>query len=273
MDLDQLPLQSREQGVGCKTRRSARAAKDAEETGLTELGDDSRKVLHNLGEFSSSYRGSQDDSDSSSDSLAASRGGTLEDVEADDRDIDNSLDHHRRSQATAIPSATVLSSSQPALPSSNESFALAAPDSSQQDHRRKPQVPSEVSDVPSRRRPYYATRPKTRSEEILQELKDMAEVSHGLTAEQAERDKLVARMTKKQIPDALKIAKEHQTALYRRIDQAFARSDRQDELTSELLEMVAGTATGQTGTGDEEDERGEEMPKHSDGHSDNYMGE
>ncbi|EAT83574.2 hypothetical protein SNOG_09382 [Parastagonospora nodorum SN15] len=104
-------------------------------------------------------------------------------------------------------------------------------------------------------------------------LKDMAEVSHSLTAEQAERDKLVARMTKKQIPAALQIAKERQTALYRRIDQAFARSDRQDELTNELLEMVAGTATGQTGTGDEEDERGEEMPKHSDGHSDNYMGE
>ncbi|KAH4051765.1 hypothetical protein HBI26_172470 [Parastagonospora nodorum] len=88
-----------------------------------------------------------------------------------------------------------------------------------------------------------------------------------------QRDKLVARMTKKHIPDALKIAKERQTALYRRIDQAFARSDRQDKLIGELLEMVAGTATGQTGTGDEEDERGEEMPKHSDGHSDNYMGE
>jgi hypothetical protein len=64
--------------VSRKTRRSARAAKDAEETGLTELGDDSGKVLHNLGEVSSSYRGSQDDSDLSSDSLATSRGDTLE---------------------------------------------------------------------------------------------------------------------------------------------------------------------------------------------------
>ncbi|KAH3906654.1 hypothetical protein HBH56_201430 [Parastagonospora nodorum] len=218
MVLDPLPLHSREQVVGRKTRRSARAAKDAQEKGLTELGDDSRKVLHNLGEFSSSYRGSQDDSDSSSDSLATSRGDTLENVEADDRDIDNSLDHHRRYHTMPLV----------------------------QRHAAK---------------------------KSCKNLKDMAEVSHSLTAEQAERDKLVARMTKKQIPAALQIAKERQTALYRRIDQAFARSDRQDELTNELLEMVAGTATGQTGTGDEEDERGEEMPKHSDGHSDNYMGE
>jgi hypothetical protein len=132
---------------------------------------------------------------------------------------------------------------------------------------------SEVSDIPSRCTSYYATRPKTRSDEILQELEDMAEVSHCITTEQAGRDKLTARRTKKQISDAPKIAKERPTALYRRTDQAFVRSDRQDELTGESLEMVAGTATGQTGTGDEEDERGEEIPKHSDGHSDNYMGE
>jgi len=267
-DSDPLPLRSTEHVVRRKTLRSAQAAKYAKETGLAELGDASRETLHNIGEISSSVHGSDDNSESSSDSLATSKGGSPEGVENNDLEFNDLLNRYRRSEAPGISSPSALSSSPPALPSSHGPSALTASASTQQNHRRKPRVsPAHVSQ--SKRRPNHVARPKTRTQELLQELGDMAEVSRGL----AESDT-------RQFSDPLEMLKERRTRLDRRIDHEFARGDRGDEILREILEIEARKAAGQTGTGGENDEAeveqdglGEKMLEQSNGNADNYIGE